>query len=317
MIRCLLALAALLGHAQGAAALELTLPNSARQTVGEERGISDYALPTAPFDGETIPSRGFEGYVTRQVWRIEGGGITPLQLVQPLREELRAEGYTVIFECADRDCGGFDFRFATEVVNAPDMFVDLDDYRFVSALKGPSDAPTAALSLMVSRSAAAAYVQITQIAVDKGAEISVAKGSELVASTDAGVPPASKASLAKQLDVAGHVILSDLVFETGSSDLGAGPFASLAELADFLKADANRRIALVGHTDAVGSLDGNVALSKRRAASVRARLIEAYGINADQLSAEGVGFLAPVASNLSKQGREANRRVEAVLVNTK
>jgi outer membrane protein OmpA-like peptidoglycan-associated protein len=35
------------------------------------------------------------------------------------------------------------------------------------------------------------------------------------------------------------------------------------------------------------------------------------------VSAQGVGFLAPVVSNLTELGRTANRRVEAVLISTK
>ena len=302
-----------------ASAVELTLPASARQTAGQDLGISSYALPIAPFDGREIPARTFEGFVTRQAWRIEGGGVTPLQLLQPLREELAASGYTVLFECAERACGGFDFRFNTDVIDAPDMYVDLGDFRFVSAIKGAADAPNAATSILISRSTAASYIQIIQIAVDESADISVAKGQEIVASTQSGRPPkvaVSSEATAKQLDVGGHIILSDLVFKTGSAELGAGPFASLQNLATYLKANASRRVALVGHTDAEGGLEGNIALSKRRAASVRARLIEAHSVASAQLTAEGVGFLSPVASNLSKEGRDANRRVEAVLIST-
>ena len=73
-------------------------------------------------------------------------------------------------------------------------------------------------------------------------------------------------------------------------------------------------VAIVGHTDAVGSLAGNTALSKRRAESVRARLIEDYGVDPEQLQADGVGYLAPIASNLTDAGRAANRRVDVILL---
>jgi OOP family OmpA-OmpF porin len=74
------------------------------------------------------------------------------------------------------------------------------------------------------------------------------------------------------------------------------------------------RVALVGHTDATGSLDANIALSRKRAASVKDRLVRAYGIAVSRLDAEGMGYLAPIASNLTQAGRDANRRVEAVLL---
>ena len=299
-----------------ASAIELTLPASARQTAGQDLGVSSYALPTAAFDGVEIPSRVFEGFVTRQAWRLEGGGVTPLQLLQPLRDELTNDGFSLVFECADRQCGGFDFRFQTEVIDAPEMYVDLDDYRFVSAIKGDADAPSAAVSILVSRSAASAYIQVIQISVDQNADINVAKGEEIIASTQGSGAIVSSGELGQELDVSGHVILSDLVFQTGSSNLGEGTFDSLASLAAYLRQNPNRQIALVGHTDAEGSLEGNIALSKRRASSVRERLIAVHGVAEAQVSAQGVGFLAPVVSNLSEAGRTSNRRVEAVLIST-
>ena len=47
---------------------------------------------------------------------------------------------------------------------------------------------------------------------------------------------------------------------------------------------------------------------------MRARLISEYGIDPARIEAEGMGYLAPVASNLTEAGRQANRRVEAILL---
>ena len=109
-------------------------------------------------------------------------------------------------------------------------------------------------------------------------------------------------------------MLADLDFGTGAAALGAGPFASLAALAEYLKADPARRIALVGHTDTVGGYDANLALSRRRARAVMDRLAKAHGVPPAQMEAEGIAYLAPRASNTARAGREANRRVEAVLL---
>lgn len=296
------------------AALDLTLPPAARQTFDENLGMASYALPVAPFDGASIPERVFEGFVTRGAWQIDGGDQTPLQLMQLMRDDLDASGFTPIFECAARDCGGFDFRFGTNVIAAPDMFVDLGNYRFLSALKGPSDKPTGAVSLLVSRNASAAFVQVIQVSLTRDEAVTRAGAKAPVEGTSFAVPQGSLVDLGKQLETRGHVILSDLVFDTGSSDLGNGEFESLDKIAAYLLANPKRSIALVGHTDAVGSLSGNITLSKKRAASVMARLISKFGVPEAQLSADGVGFLAPVASNLSDAGRDANRRVEAVLI---
>ena len=64
----------------------------------------------------------------------------------------------------------------------------------------------------------------------------------------------------------------------------------------------------------LGSLQGNISLSKRRAQSVRQRLIDAHGVPPERMEAEGMGYLSPVASNLQEQGRDQNRRVEVILL---
>ena len=64
------------------------------------------------------------------------------------------------------------------------------------------------------------------------------------------------------------MILGDLEFESGSANLGPGPFLSLTKLADYLNTTPDARIVLVGHTDAVGSLAGNMDLSAKRARRV-------------------------------------------------
>ena len=81
-----------------------------------------------------------------------------------------------------------------------------------------------------------------------------------------------------------------------------------------LKAEPDLRVALVGHTDAVGSLDANTALSRRRAEAVRDRLVQSYDVAPGRVEAQGAGYLAPRASNLTEAGREQNRRVEVVVL---
>jgi len=61
-----------------------------------------------------------------------------------------------------------------------------------------------------------------------------------------------------------------------------------------------------------GKFDYNLDLSKRRAAAVVKELITKYGINQNRLSSDGVGPLAPLATNETENGRGKNRRVELV-----
>lgn len=75
-------------------------------------------------------------------------------------------------------------------------------------------------------------------------------------------------------------------------------------------------INVVGHTDSDGTDAYNQALSERRAASVRAYLIQ-QGVSDSVISTSGKGESSPVASNATKEGRQQNRRVEIEIDATK
>ena len=78
----------------------------------------------------------------------------------------------------------------------------------------------------------------------------------------------------------------------------------------------SEKIILVGHTDASGSLKNNIMLSKERAESVKNLFVAQFNVNPDQIATNGVGFLAPIASNETKKGRDQNRRVEVIIMPT-
>ena len=292
-----------------AGAVDLSLPPAARQTVERNTGLDSYAAPVGVFADDAVETVTVEGNVDRAVWRLDASGLTPLQVVRPLRSQLEAAGYTVVLDCRAPACGGFDFRFATEVLPGPNMYVNIRNYQFVTAVLGQVDAPEHVVTVLASTAATSAYVQIIQARSlsDTAAEPTGAADAQVA---EIRQPDALAATLVNT----GRVVLSSLEFETGTSGLGPAKTAALDSLAAFLAGDPALRVALVGHTDTVGGLEDNVALSRSRAASVRQRLIDAYGVSPDQLEAQGMGYLAPIASNLTAQGRETNRRVEAVLL---
>ena len=170
--------------------------------------------------------------------------------------------------------GGFDFRFNTRVMSAPNMYVDLFDFRYLTGrIKGPQMKGPEYISVIVSRAGEAGYVQIIHVTPE--GETETAPDTTLPPDTPA---PEANQPLTQALEMRGHVILHDLEFNTGSATLGAGPFATLEALAAYLLADKTRRVALVGHTDAVGKLDRNITLSKHRAASVLERMVTEYAV---------------------------------------
>lgn len=289
------------------AAVTLDMPANATLTLEVVEGLDDYAMPTAAWTPDGLPVLTATGQVRQQAWRVDAPGLTTLQLLRPLQDQLVAEGFEVLFTCTDDACGGFDFRFATPVLPAPDMHVDLGDYRYIATARTGDEGPEL-ISLLASRSSAAGFVQVIRVGSADAGPVATADAPAVRA-----VAPKVTGDLAQELERAGRFVLADLAFETGSAQLGDADFASLRDLAAYLVANPDRTVALVGHTDSVGSLDGNIALSKRRAGSVLERLVSTYDIPRRQLEAEGMGYLAPVSTNLTEDGREANRRVEVII----
>lgn len=316
--RSRLLLAVLFGVASagtGVSALELSLPIGAALTVERTTKLDSFEAPIGPFNDGIVPRQTLEGTIIRRAWRIPVAGLTPLQVMVPLREQLVAQGFDLAYECAAASCGGFDFRFAVEVLSSPNMYVNIASFRYLTAFEGPREDPTRAVGVLVSVTAASSYVQVI-LADTRGddmlpvREVAPTELPEIAMPAEEAVEIVEDALLSE-----GFMVLDDLEFDTGTSDLGPGPYASLVHLADVLRARDDLRVALVGHTDTVGGLEPNIVLSRDRARSVRARLVETYGVAEDRLDAEGMGYLAPRASNLTAEGREKNRRVEAILLN--
>lgn len=298
-----------------AQAAVLDLPGSATREAAISAENSSAAIAVGAFANGAAPSVIAKGNISRTAWKLGSSVRTTLQIIDPLREQLVTAGYDIAFECADARCGGFDFRFEQEILPEPEMHVDLGDYRYLAALRGEGDA-LEYLTLFVSRSRTAGFVQITRVGGTLVADTDVIASTKAVAPQTIA-PAVMSGPIGEALAINGHAPLDDLIFKTGSSSLGEGDFTSLAALADWLRDNPDQTVAVVGHTDAVGSLSGNIALSRKRAQSVRARLIGALNVPAAQVAADGVGYLSPRASNLSEEGRDKNRRVEVILTTTR
>lgn len=288
-----------------AAALELQLPEAAVLEAEETEQFDSLSLPVGPWTDGQIEVYAAEGAVSRQVWVLRNSALTTLQIMAPLRDALGAAGYQILYECEDEVCGGFDFRYTLPLLPEPDMHVDLGDYRYLAAAPELQDSGEF-ISITVSRGATEGYLHITRI----GAPVITEVPTVPVVATTAAPPP--EASLTDTLSEGGTVALDDLRFATGSAELEDNAFPSLLELAVWLRDRPERAVILVGHSDDEGALDSNIALSRKRAQSVVERLETAHGIPSGQVTAEGVGFLSPRASNATPEGRAANRRVEVV-----
>ncbi len=320
----------------------LDMPAPATVIGGWAESPSTLRLPIGPFVAGVMPLQEAAGAVDQRAYRMDNQRLTTLQLITPLLAQLDHAGYKTIYQCETSACGGFDFRYGMDVLPEPQMHVDLGDFRYVAAMR-PGTNGTELLALLVSRSADQGFVQITAITPLSAAAAAIAPpptrkpliqtGTDLAlpdpavadpAATDAAPTEPAATALAQKppgdfgatLLAQGAVALDDLVFASGSAALENKDYASLTGLAAWLAANPTRHVTLVGHTDAVGTLQANTGLSRQRAQSVRASLIARFGAAGDQIDAQGAGYLAPRATNETPEGRTQNRRVEVILTPT-
>ncbi len=167
-------------------ALDLTLPPGAERLATTGPVAGDLTIPTAAFDGGTVPAITAEGRVSQSAWRIRDSAATTSELIAPLKRALVDAGYKALFDCAADACGGFDFRYALDVIPEPDMHVDLGDFRYFAASRETPQG-RAHVMLLVSRSALNAFVQISEVVPD--APVPVAG----LTVSSSGAPPASPA----------------------------------------------------------------------------------------------------------------------------
>jgi outer membrane protein OmpA-like peptidoglycan-associated protein len=102
-------------------------------------------------------------------------------------------------------------------------------------------------------------------------------------------------------------------FVSASTSLNPRYIGHLAEVAGMLRDYPNYHLQIVGHADATGSDNANLALSLQRARQVE-RYLQIFGINPNNISVAGKGENNPLFSGDEPQVRLVNRRVTIELV---
>ena len=155
----------------------------------------------------------------------------------------------------------------------------------------------------------------------KGAAVGAAIGGVLGNQLDR-----QEAELREQLNGTGARIVntgSELIvtlpeaitFDVDSTFVRPSISNALADLSRSINDYPNTIVDIIGHTDTTGTSSYNQNLSKRRANAVANQLI-ANGVNSTRIRAFGRGETAPIASNATAEGRQANRRVEIIITPT-
>ena len=96
---------------------------------------------------------------------------------------------------------------------------------------------------------------------------------------------------------------------SGEREILPQSFPLLREIAGVLKVNPALHISVQGHTDSTGDDSYNLALSEKRAQSVKRFLVQ-NGVEEGRIDAKGFGETKPITSNETEEGRAKNRRVE-------
>lgn len=289
------------------------MPAGAVQTAAADNAYDLYELPVGRFTSWVRLVLPLEGRVISRAFRLDDPAATSAGVIAVLRDGLRAQGFRIAYACESEACGGYDFRFGVQVMPAPAMVLDLADFRQLTMLR-EGDAP-AHVSVLVSRALGAVYGQTVVVLPAESPVARVEAPPVAEAAGDEALPTAAAEGvdlLMERLTSTGHVVVNGLVFETGSAQLADASAPVLDVLARMLADHPELEVAVVGHSDNEGGLAANLTLSRARAEAVLEALV-ARGVAASRLEAEGVGYLAPLASNTTPEGRAVNRRVELVL----
>ena len=252
-------------------------------------------LQAAPFkDGKPADARRLEGHITRIAYRTKAGP-SILEVSRNFETQLAKAGFETLVACDTDQCGGIPFTEAIDVLPVPQMWVDEFNFRYYAGHKSDN-----------GRELYAAVVTsknndniTTQLVVAVVGEIK----NKMV----------DAAAMAKGLGEKGHIALYGIYFDTDRATIKPASAPTLAEMAKLLNGQPQMRVFIVGHTDSQGSYEHNMTLSRQRAEAVAAALVKSYAIAKARLYTAGIGYLAPVGSNATEDGRALNRRVELVV----
>lgn len=262
-----------------------------RGGITAQRDFDEYELMTGPIkDQKLSKSQHLEGKVTEIHYSIPDGR-SVLEVYRNYEAALKQAGFEILFACKGRECGTGG-RVPVKGLGTILVWGDMPRVLTARLARPEGDAYVA---LHIPNPGSEVIINVVEVKPMETGKVGV-----------------NAASLASGIGKSGHVAVYAILFDTGKWEIKPESEPALAEIAKVLKQDPALKLYVVGHTDNVGALAMNKDLSQRRAAAVMDALVIRHGISAGRLNADGVGPLAPVASNDTEEGRAKNRRVELV-----
>lgn len=191
------------------------------------------------------------------------------------------------------------------------------DTRLAQAQRAMADAERSRVATeqarMDAEKARAASERVRKLAEERLLAAQKAGDRASIAAAEADKLQARLAELKAQQTDRGMVLtLGDVLFDSGRTELKSGAMQTIDRLAGFMRVNPQRKLAVEGCTDSVGSNDLNLGLSQRRADAVRAAAVQ-RGVDGARINTRGFGAAKPVASNENEAGQQLNRRIGIVI----
>jgi OOP family OmpA-OmpF porin len=154
---------------------------------------------------------------------------------------------------------------------------------------------------------------VEKVFLEKASPVAV-KRMEPKAPVKAEEPVQEQKSVAQASAAAEPVTITLAVeFDTGKSNIKAKYHKEIKKVADFMTQYPQATAVIEGYTDNVGKREKNMRLSQDRANSIKNYLVQKFKISSARLKAAGFGPDKPIADNATVEGRQKNRRVQAVI----
>ena len=234
-------------------------------------------------EDRTVKTEKLEGKVTRIDYRDQDNR-SSLERMRNYELALKKGGFEIIYNCNKEECG-------------PEIQIDTIGFY----------PPERYLTAFLKRKEGNVWIGVF-VAAGPWTKIRIVEEKPM----ETGMVKVTADILKKNILKDGHMAVYGIYFDTGKSDIKPESSEMIKEIATLLQKNPSLQIYIVGHTDNAGKLKDNIELSNKRAVAVVKELITRYKIDASRLEAGGVGPLAPVATNDTKEGKELNRRVEIV-----
>ena len=238
--------------------------------------------------GQVAPeaSERVRGNLTQILYEVSGG-FSGQDVYDFFVEQMQLRGHRELFSCAGRACGSSEY-WANDIFGKRVLYGPVrNQYYLAMGSEPPGQFYISAYVITRINRQLLTYLEIIELDGD------VADPAE-----------AGPTFLLERLLETGGVIVPGLTF--GANDRPAAD-SGLDTVVELLRLEPELRLVVVAHLQGEGGLEQLLDRSERRAEAVRQLLLD-QGIEADRLSARGLGPLAPLCA-----AGNCAERVELVL----